>query len=194
MTHPTLVALADLKDLTGRISSDQRALPTPCPEYDVDTLQRHLLGWLAMFSAAFADPDGDERPRPDAFLDSGEPADPMRIIEHLAEVTRRSIGDGIQAGIVNLPALGGKIPGTIALDSLGIEVLGHSWDLSRATGLPYIPDPTVVEALLAAMKAIVQPEYRGAGMPFGPEVAVDDDAPALDRFVAFSGRDPHWAP
>jgi hypothetical protein len=67
-------------------------------------------------------------------------------------------------------------------------------NLSRATGLPCSPDLTAVEALLAAMKAIVQPEYRGAGMPFGPEVAVGDDAPVLDRFVAFSGRDPRWAP
>jgi uncharacterized protein (TIGR03086 family) len=162
--------------------------------FDVGTLQRHLLGWLAMFSAAFADPDGDERPEPDAFRGSEEPGDRVREIEHVAEVTRTAIGNGIQAGTVNLPLLGGKLPGTTALDSLAIEVIGHSWDLSRATGLPYDPDPSAIEAVLAAMKAIILPEYRGAGMPFGPEVTVQDDAPALDRFVAFTGRDPNWAP
>jgi hypothetical protein len=40
----------------------------------------------------------------------------------------------------------------------------------------------------------VLPAYRGDDLPFGPEVHVAPDAPALDRFVAFTGRDPQWKP
>jgi hypothetical protein len=32
------------------------------------------------------------------------------------------------------------------------------------------------------------------GAVFGPEVVVPEDAPALDRLVAFSGRSPSWGP
>lgn len=44
------------------------------------------------------------------------------------------------------------------------------------------------------LRQVVQPEYRGDGLPFGPEVAVAADAPALDRLLAFTGRDPGWEP
>jgi hypothetical protein len=36
-------------------------------------------------------------------------------------------------------------------------------------------------------------DYQGEGKPFAPRVPVADDAPALDRLVALSGRDPGWA-
>jgi hypothetical protein len=31
-------------------------------------------------------------------------------------------------------------------------------------------------------------------MGFGERVPVPDDAPALDRFIGFMGRDPGWTP
>ncbi|GAA1511493.1 hypothetical protein [Nocardioides humi] len=37
-------------------------------------------------------------------------------------------------------------------------------------------------------------EPRGGEIPFGPVVPVADDAPAYDRLVAWTGRDPQWQP
>lgn len=42
-----------------------------------------------------------------------------------------------------------------------------------------MPDPAICEQTLAALKPIVLPEYRGAGMPFGPETDVPAGASAL---------------
>ncbi|WP_211247491.1 hypothetical protein [Cryptosporangium arvum] len=38
----------------------------------------------------------------------------------------------------------------------------------------------------------IKPEWRGPGMAFGYEVTVGDDAPVMDRVVAFAGRAPKW--
>jgi uncharacterized protein (TIGR03086 family) len=93
---------------------------------------------------------------------------------------------------VNVPHLGGTLPGTLVINSLIAEVLGRGWDFGKATGQSWTPDPAICEQALAALRPIVLPEYRGAGMPFGPEVEVPADASPLDRFVAFTGRTPNW--
>ncbi|WP_329260260.1 hypothetical protein OG417_24040 [Actinoallomurus sp. NBC_01490] len=80
----------------------------------------------------------------------------------------------------------------IDFSMLTAEVLGHGWDLAKATGRSWQPDAAVCEQALATLAPVVQPEYRGEGMPFGPEVAVADDASPLDRFIAFTGRSPEW--
>ena len=70
------------------------------------------------------------------------------------------------------------------------DLLVHTWDVARATGLDqYEPMPEeevrrVHDRLGSLGDAIRQP---GA---FGPEVPVPDDAPAQDRLLGFLGRQP----
>jgi uncharacterized protein (TIGR03086 family) len=74
-----------------------------------------------------------------------------------------------------------------------METVTHGWDLAAATGqaAPYPTD--VVEAALSGGQAMLTPDFRGEGKSFGNEVAVAADASALDRLVAFMGRDPRWS-
>jgi uncharacterized protein (TIGR03086 family) len=91
-----------------------------------------------------------------------------------------------QVGGVSLP---GEVAGQIALN----EIVLHAWDLARAIGQPYQQDPASLEACLASLSAMYPPEdlERRKGI-FGPAVDVPEDAPLVDRVVAFSGRDPGW--
>ena len=41
---------------------------------------------------------------------------------------------------------------------------------------------------------MLRPEFRGPDKDFGPEVPAPADATALQRLVAFLGRDPRWTP
>ena len=92
-----------------------------------------------------------------------------------------------QAGGIELP---GEQAGIVALD----ELVLHGWDVARASGQPYEPDP----ALLEIVHDFVA-QFSGPGMDeqreglFGPEVEVPADAPLLDRVLGLAGRDPGWS-
>jgi uncharacterized protein (TIGR03086 family) len=183
--------LTELARLNNAIPSEADQWPTPCNDFDVIQLRRHLLGWLNYFDAAFTDPDGDQRPDPSAFTG---PAVFEPVLQRLTTKVRSAASTGLDSTTVNVPLLGGAYPGRVVFDLLLIEVIGHGWDLARATGQTWQPDAETCEHALAVLHGVIQPEYRAPGMPFGPEVAASADAPALDRLVAFTGRNPAWAP
>lgn len=72
------------------------------------------------------------------------------------------------------------------------DVFMHTWDLARASGQDVVLDADRCAAMLAGMQPI-EDLLRGSGQ-YGPAVPVPDDASVQDRFVAFIGRDPAWAP
>ena len=86
------------------------------------------------------------------------------------------------------------------------ELTVHTWDLATALGIQPDWDPQVVEVSYRAITmglpplgrtemfeqiAAAMPEEERTGRaPFGEAVAVPDDAPAIDRLVAYTGRRP----
>jgi uncharacterized protein (TIGR03086 family) len=186
-------ALDDLARVVRDITPEQHPRPTPCAGLDVQALRRHLLGWLSLFDAALTDPAGTDRPDPAGHPEPASPADAAAQVDRLAATVHDAVAAGVAEATVDVPALGGAYPGSLVLGMLLTEVLGHGWDLARATGQTWEPDPATSERALTVLRQIVLPEYRGDGLPFGPEVTVPGDASALDRFVAFTGRNPQWS-
>jgi len=192
MTTPLLDVLDDLSELVGRIGPELASAPTPCAEFDLAALRQHLLGWLTVFDAALADPEG-ARPRPDASAHQvpGDPAEAAEQVRQSAARIAAALADGVAGRPVRL--LGpDPLPGTMVIGMLTGEVIAHGWDLARSAGLPWNPPTEACEAALAALSGMLQPQYRGEGKPFGLEVAVADGADPLSRLVAFAGRDPEW--
>lgn len=72
------------------------------------------------------------------------------------------------------------------------ELVLHGWDLARATGQEYVPDPAALSSSHAFLLEAV--EEGSTGDIFGPVVPVPATAPLLDRAVGLSGRDPGWTP
>ena len=69
------------------------------------------------------------------------------------------------------------------------DVLVHTWDLARATGLDESLDPAEVHRQLVAMEAFDDSVLRGSGH-YGPRVEVAADADEQTRLIAFTGRTP----
>ena len=70
------------------------------------------------------------------------------------------------------------------------DLLVHTWDIARATGLEqYEPMPADEVERVHARLASLGDAIRQPGA-FGPEVPVPADAPAQDRFLGFIGRQP----
>ncbi|MET9389385.1 TIGR03086 family metal-binding protein [Streptomyces sp. NPDC006624] len=194
-TTPTTLDLgpqaAVVARLAAGVTDEQLAAGTPCPRYAV----RHLLGHLAGLAAAFRDAARKDLgattdTSPDSALPDIGPGwreELPRVLGELAEAWRDPAAwTGMtRAGGVDLP---GEVAGLVATD----ELVVHGWDLARATGQPYDPDPAALRSCLAFLSASADDPGRGA--IFGPVVPVAPDAPELDRAVGLSGREPGWTP
>ncbi|RFU82416.1 TIGR03086 family protein [Streptomyces triticagri] len=184
--HPQTRAVAHL---AAAVRDEQLTDPTPCEDFAV----RNLLGHLTGLAAAFRDAGRkDLGPTTDTSPDTAKPdigpdwrAELAENLQELAEAWRAPeawTGD-TRAGGLDLP---GAVAGQIAMD----ELILHGWDLARATGQPYAPDPAGLEVAHALLAASPDgPEREGM---FGPIVPVPADAPLLDRVVGLSGRRPDW--
>ncbi|MEV7451092.1 TIGR03086 family metal-binding protein [Streptomyces nigra] len=174
------------------VRDDQLAAPTPCPDLAV----RHLLGHLLGLSVAFRDAGRkDFGATTDTAPDSAVPdigpgwrEELPKVLDELADVWRAPDPwtGTTRAGGIEMP---GAVAGAVAADELVI----HGWDLARATGQPYDPDPAALRASYAFLWAAADETGPGDGV-FGPVVPVPDDAPLLDRAVGLSGRNPGWRP
>jgi uncharacterized protein (TIGR03086 family) len=181
----------ELARLVAGVTDERLAGPTPCPEYAV----RHLLGHLAGLAAAFRDAARKDLgattdTSPGSALPDITPGWREELPEVLAELAEAwrdpAAWTGMtRAGGVDLP---GDIAGLVVIDELVI----HGWDLARATGQGYDPDPAALETCHAFLAASVDDPDRGE--IFGPVVTVEPEASLLARAVGLAGRDPEWAP
>lgn len=179
------------------VRHDQLTDPTPCTEMDVRAMLGHLVGVLDRITA----------------LGHGE--DPFAVTETpatddaWAEAWTTSAGcaaaawrdDAVLDAPMVLPWIQGS--GGDVLTSYLSELTVHTWDLATATGQRPDWDDDVIAAALGAGD-ILPAENRRAlfeqistamglddvAMPFAERVPVPDDAPAIDRLVAWNGRDP----
>ncbi|RBY80550.1 TIGR03086 family protein [Geodermatophilus sp. TF02-6] len=174
--------------VVAQIGDDQLTWPTPCADTSVAGLLDHLVGLTVAFHRAAEKTPVQGAPSADA---SRLPEDWRELVpaqlDALVEAWQEpSAWEGTaEAGGVVMPA---PVAAVVALD----EVLVHGWDLAVATGQEYWADP----ASVAACTGFVAPVAAGEPRPglFGPPVPVPDDAPAFDRLLGLTGRDPGWRP
>jgi uncharacterized protein (TIGR03086 family) len=187
-------ATTRMADLISGIPDERLAGPTPCPAYTLGDLVDHVGGLTLAFTAAAAKTFGDasaQGPSGDASrLGDDWRARIRRDLVALAEAWRDpGAWSGMtQAGGLELP---GEVAGLITLDELVI----HGWDVARASGQAYDPDPQSLEAVHGFVAQFSGPgqEAARAGL-FGPVVEVPENAPLLDRVIGLAGRDPSWSP
>jgi len=194
-TAGTLIdpVLADLESVVGAVTPGQFDQPTPCPGFDVAALRQHILGWLTHFALALNDPDGrTTRPDPAAFE---APADAEQAAAVVA-AARDQIATAVASGVAEQPVLmvEASMPGEGVLTMALWEYLMHGHDLAAATGQPWTPPEQAAQTALGFAGGMLTDQYRGPDKDFGPVVPVPEDAPALDRLLGFSGRQPHWTP
>ncbi|MFE0806683.1 TIGR03086 family metal-binding protein [Streptomyces sp. NPDC058794] len=181
-----------LARLAEGVSDARLAGPTPCPDLAVHNLLGHLTGLAVAFrDAARKELGATTDTSPEAAVPDVGPGwrgELPKVLGELAEAWRDPAAwTGMtRAGGIDLP---GEVAGAVVADELVI----HGWDLARATGQEYAPDPAALQVAYGLLAASAEEADRDAGM-FGPVVPVPADAPLLDRAVGLSGRDPRWTP
>lgn len=176
--------------LAGRtlaaVRPDQYDSPTPCADFDVRRLSSHLVAVVRRIAVigrgedpfgvpSFADelPDG-------AWARAWGPA--------AAEAEAVWADEGILGRELRLPV--GPKPGAVGALIYTNELTVHTWDLARATGQHPAWDPALLERVLEVVRRSLPADRRGGPVPFGEVVPVPDDAPAIERLVAWAGRRP----
>jgi uncharacterized protein (TIGR03086 family) len=183
-------ALDQMDALLAGVHDEHLRLPTPCPEWDVESLVRHVLRSVANFVGVARGESADWRREPPALTERW-----LSDFQSCSHDLLHAWHQHEPPDVVEFPGIG-EVPGRFRIDQQTAEFAVHGWDLWKAMGQPVKLDPDVAETALGFMSAALQPAARGEhrGMvAFGQEVPVPADAPVYDRLAGFAGRDPHWA-
>ncbi|MEP9363799.1 TIGR03086 family metal-binding protein [Nocardioides sp. CN2-186] len=168
-------------DAIDALGADGWSRPTPCEDWDVAGVTRHLITGERAFTTSLG----------------GVRYDLPALAAEVAEVPDDDLASTYAVGASALrSALAAADPSTPFPTGIGpmaaapiaelrtIEALVHGWDVA---GDSLVVDDAAAERAIAHSLALMErlPPDR---TPFGPPQPVADDAPAIDRLVALLGR------
>lgn len=182
-------ALDQTAAIIAGIGAGQAALPTPCADWDVRALVRHLVGQdLRNFTIAARGETADWQAPAEDVGEDWAAAFRDRATQLMAVWRAADLDQAVAMPGGGHATLHGRASQQVA------ELAVHGWDLVRATGQRASLDPQLAAHALDWSHRMLQPEARGPGRAFGLEVPVPPDAPIYDRLAGWFGRDPGWTP
>ena len=169
--------LAVLRQVLHTVAGDDGERQTPCTDYNVKELTWHLLN-STMALGLMVGADYSAREHTDA-------------VEGLVVSTARPTLDAWHRHGLEGEVMMGEhgMPARVAASVFSIEFLVHAWDYAAAVGHEVNAPDSLVEYVLELAQKLIRPGER-AQAGFASAVDVAADASALDRLVAFTGRDP----
>ena len=152
--------------------------PAPCEGWVARDIVRHMVSWMPGFVLGN---DGLALAKPLSADD-----DPVRAWEVVSDAIQAALDD---RELATRPVGLGRssVEDAVALYGIG-DVLVHTWDLARATGLDEALDANEVHRLVETMESLFE-DLRASGQ-FGARVDVAADADDQTRLLAFTGRRP----
>ncbi len=163
------------------VPDDAWERPAPCEGWVARDVVRHLVEWMPSFPLAEAGVTVPPFPSVD-----DDPAGAWAVLD----AALQGALDDPAVATREFDSRAGHFTVAQAVDTFcTADVLVHTWDLARATGLDETLDPDAVHRQLLAMEAIDEVALRSSGH-FGPRVDVPADADEQTRLIAFTGRRP----
>jgi uncharacterized protein (TIGR03086 family) len=176
-------SLAVLTPIVDGVRPDQLDERTPCVKWTVADLLGHLVGGGHFFAGALRGQPMTEPPG-----SAPAPAD-LAVAFHGAVDDFNDAVAGLDDLEVPVEMPFGTMPAGGVLRLAACDLLVHAWDLARATGQPLSPPAALLDETEPTIKGMIAPELRDGDF-FADEVAPAAGAGALDRIVAFAGRQP----
>lgn len=165
------------------VGEEQWGRPTPCTEWDVRALVRHLVHenlWVPPLFAGQTIAEVGDRFEGDILGSDPKGAWDASAAPAIAAITE----PGAMDRTVHLSF--GDTPAEEYVWQLFMDFAIHGWDLARGIGSDETMDPEFVEALLPFARRN-EADYR-AGGSFGPRVEVLEGADEQAVLLAITGR------
>jgi uncharacterized protein (TIGR03086 family) len=170
--------LAVLRTALQPITAADVNRQTPCREFDIASLTDHLMNSIEVIGGAA----GAELPP----RDSGDPVE-----RQVMAAARPALDAWHRRGLDGTVPFGkGEAPAQVMAGILSLEFLVHAWDYSMAMGNAVQAPDSLTDYVMGLAKRVITPEGRGSA-GFDPPVDVPADAGALERLVAYTGRNPN---
>lgn len=161
--------------------------PAPCEGWVARDVVRHLVDWLPGPGFLLGTFGVDTGPIPSV---DDDPAGAWAVVRGAIQ---DALGDPVLAARVEDCGPPGRLSLEAAVEmTCTPDVLIHTWDLARATGLDEQLDPAEVRRLLESVDALpaeMDEAMRRSGH-YGPRVEVGAAADEQSRLLAFMGRAP----
>ncbi|MGI3783283.1 MAG: TIGR03086 family metal-binding protein [Janthinobacterium lividum] len=169
---------AAVGDLVDGVRADQWSGPTPCDDWTVARLVSHLVGMNRVFASMLL-----EQPPP-----AREAVPDDRLAAAYRETAATLVEAFARPGVLGRSFAGprGTVTGEERLRIRLYDLLAHGWDVARATGQPALLPQDAAEQALSFVRGQLRDEDRPGR--FAPAQEIADEAPAVDRLVAFLGR------
>jgi len=190
-------ATRDVTQLLDGVHSGQLTERTPCPDYSVAALLDHLMALTQGFTVAAERGDqstlAHESPPGQARADHLDPAWREVLPQRLDALAGAWAEPAAWTGETGVG--GATLPAEFAATAALGEIVLHGWDLARATGQDYQPDPGSMDTVHRFLELLAQPDLADMrNAIFGPRLEVGADASIWAQTLAGAGRDPSWRP
>jgi uncharacterized protein (TIGR03086 family) len=174
-------ATALASEKVGNVKADQLGDATPCSEFDVKALLRHMIGGLDMLTTAAAGGKA-EMPAEDLIPDGADVS--AMYDERRAKLLETIKGAGVLDKTWEMPF--GQMPGKMMAGIAFMEHVTHAWDVAKATG----QDTELPGELVKECSEVVTPMDAMLRMPgvCGPAIEAHDGATETEKLMAFLGR------
>jgi uncharacterized protein (TIGR03086 family) len=179
------------------VKPNQLDLPTPCVGWNLGELVAHLVaenrGFAAIARGASWSAQLGEEVRFGPEMWRPGPPDEITLARFGAttEAVAAAYADDAVLDLLVEVREFGIFPGRVAVAMHFVDYLVHAWDVARSIGLPN-PIPEDLAELALRIGALF-PAERPEGGAFAPVVPTDPDAPASERLLGLTGRDPKWS-
>lgn len=188
-TEPPLIAALEL--LERAISYARSSLqlvspaamhaPTPCRDWDLAALLRHMDDSLRALQ------DAGETGR--VAMIPRDPDDPTSPVDSLKDRACALLGAWAANGGADLVAVAGcPVAAHLLVTTGAVEITIHGWDVAQACGRAMPIPPALAAALLPIVRVVVTDADRGRR--FAAAVAVSPWVSPGDKLVAALGRQP----
>jgi uncharacterized protein (TIGR03086 family) len=169
--------LAVLEHVLHGIAKDDESKQTPCREFDVAKLTDHLMNSITTIGGV-AGAQFPERDRGDS------------VERQVALAARPALDAWRHRGLDGTVSFGSnEAPAKVMAGILSLEFLVHAWDYAKATGREVTAPDALSDYVMGLAKTIITPQGR-SNVGFDDPVDVAADAGALDRLIAYTGRQP----